>query len=368
MNRTIDDTYGDPITGRQVEYSSNWHAGQNCSVCTLSPSQAQAVEGTWHDTTSNNPNSTTPHTATIRFNGLSYLTSAHASCEMFMHYLLGTAIWVYGIVVNYASQGIIIFTNASFELDGISLKNFEHEPQPEQDQYIYNVLLSSETGLDDTEHTLVMSAVQGANTSLLLFDYAVYTLVDHCVAHIHKLIYLSSFSYDDSKPSSASNTLSMTSTSSLSSATASKKPTSSSTNDLRTHHGELQCDFEIPPVLTLHRHFCWGDCWVCSRRDCCVHPTTNCRHSVLSPKAEKNAASRYSGQARGPDLGSVCSCTGTRPFRQAYYDSSEGERYRACPSNPHSRVRHSQVPEASYHITRRAVLPSHGGRYLCTNR
>lgn len=72
MNRTIDDTYGDLVTQLQVTYSNNWHAGQTCGVCAVSPSQAQAYAGTWHDTTSDNPNSTTLHTATLQFNGMSY--------------------------------------------------------------------------------------------------------------------------------------------------------------------------------------------------------------------------------------------------------------------------------------------------------
>ena len=87
----------------------------------------------------------------------------------------GTAIWVYGILANSAGPGITIFTNASFELDGLPLGKFEHVPQPEQDQYLYNVLLWSETGLENIEHTLVISAAQGESPSLLLFDYAVYT-------------------------------------------------------------------------------------------------------------------------------------------------------------------------------------------------
>ena len=71
MNRTIDDTYGDLITQRQVVYSTGWHAGQNCSVCAVTPSRAQAYGNTWHITTSNMPDSTTSHTAAFQFNGLS---------------------------------------------------------------------------------------------------------------------------------------------------------------------------------------------------------------------------------------------------------------------------------------------------------
>ncbi|EPT00112.1 hypothetical protein FOMPIDRAFT_1080825, partial [Fomitopsis schrenkii] len=143
MNRTIDDTYGDLVTQLQVTYSNNWHAGQTCGVCAVSPSQAQAYAGTWHDTTSDNPNSTTLHTATLQFNG----------------------------------PDITILTNASFELDGLLLDTFKHPPQPIEDQYLYNVLLFSMSALVNTEHTLVMTAVQGESPSLLLFDYAIYTWV-----------------------------------------------------------------------------------------------------------------------------------------------------------------------------------------------
>lgn len=72
MNRTIDDTYGDIVIGLQVTYSSNWYAGHKCSVCPVNPSPAEAYEGTWHDTTSGDPNSTALRTATLRFNGLFY--------------------------------------------------------------------------------------------------------------------------------------------------------------------------------------------------------------------------------------------------------------------------------------------------------
>lgn len=161
--------------------------------------------------------------------------------------LPGTAIWVYGILANSADRGVTIFTNASFELDGLPLGNFEHVPQPEQEQYIYNVLLSSKTGLNNTEHTLMMTAMQGGNSSLLLFDYAVYTSVDSSGVRFHELIRLSCYSYDDlNKPSSTSTTTLMTSTSQTSSITT----TSSSNDPFRTHHSELRRYFEIPLVLT----------------------------------------------------------------------------------------------------------------------
>ena len=68
-NRTIDDTYGDSVTGALVKYTSNWNAGPACTGCAIQPNKTYAFGGTWHDTTSNNPNTTSPHSATFTFNG-----------------------------------------------------------------------------------------------------------------------------------------------------------------------------------------------------------------------------------------------------------------------------------------------------------
>ncbi|EPT00090.1 hypothetical protein FOMPIDRAFT_1123150 [Fomitopsis schrenkii] len=154
-NRTIDDTYGDPVTQFQVAYTANWNPGQSCTGCAVQPDPSQAFDGTWHDTTSNNPNSTSPHSATLKFNG--------------------TAIWVYCILANTAGTGVTIFTNASFELDGAIAGTYEHDPAPSQGPFLYNISVFSKTELSMAEHTLVMTAVQGSEPSLLLFDYAVYT-------------------------------------------------------------------------------------------------------------------------------------------------------------------------------------------------
>lgn len=73
--RTIDDTYGDSVTQFQVAYTENWNRGQDCTGCGVQPDKSQAFYGTWHDTTSNNPNSTSPHSATVKFNGASFYRS-----------------------------------------------------------------------------------------------------------------------------------------------------------------------------------------------------------------------------------------------------------------------------------------------------
>ncbi|KAH9930957.1 uncharacterized protein B0H18DRAFT_119889 [Fomitopsis serialis] len=155
VNRTIDDTYGDLVTGLLPTYTSNWNPGQGCSGCAVQPSKSEAYAGTWHDTTSNNPNSTSGHYVTIQFTG--------------------TAIWMSCILVNNATTGITIFTNVSIELDSREAGTYTHVPDPTAAQYVYNVTVFGQTGLSNNSHTLVMTAVQGSQPSLLLFDRAIYT-------------------------------------------------------------------------------------------------------------------------------------------------------------------------------------------------
>ncbi|KAH9930925.1 uncharacterized protein B0H18DRAFT_1102885 [Fomitopsis serialis] len=158
INRTIDDQYGDSSTGIQPSYSSNWNFGPECSICALHPSASDAFDGTWHDTTSNATDPTQPY-VTLDFTG--------------------TDIWVYCIIVNSASAAdIVTFTNVTFELDGAVAGSYAHEPDATASQYVYNVSVFSQTGLSNTEHKLVMSTVQGSQSSALLFDWAMYTFDD----------------------------------------------------------------------------------------------------------------------------------------------------------------------------------------------
>ena len=67
-NRTIDDQWGDSVTGVLPAYSTNWNFGPDCNNCAVAPSVSKAFGGTWHDTTSSNPN-TTGHYVTLSFTG-----------------------------------------------------------------------------------------------------------------------------------------------------------------------------------------------------------------------------------------------------------------------------------------------------------
>ena len=171
VNRTIDDTYGDSATGLQVVYSVFWNTGQLCPGCAVQPNPAEAFAGSWHDTTS----SAIPHNATMKFVGMARFRFAcrGTSAES----VTGTAIWVYGILVNSGASGVTIYTNASFELDGYIVGTYHHIPDPSDDKYLYNVTVFSQHGLSNTEHTLLINVQSGSETSLFLFDWAIYTYV-----------------------------------------------------------------------------------------------------------------------------------------------------------------------------------------------
>ena len=54
VNRTIDDTNGDPTNGRTPVYLPNgpWN-GPNCTGCAINPSPSLAFDGTWSAATYN---------------------------------------------------------------------------------------------------------------------------------------------------------------------------------------------------------------------------------------------------------------------------------------------------------------------------
>ncbi|KAH9930967.1 uncharacterized protein B0H18DRAFT_872741 [Fomitopsis serialis] len=161
--RTIDDTYGDSVTGATPVYSNEdcWNEGPGCSACTFQPNTSEAHNGTWHDTTSNvcnNQDVSSPSTHSVNFS------------------FTGTALTVYCIMV---SQGPVAWlTNLSFTLDG-EISNTAFSPSPVASTYgfQYNVNVFSKSALSNEQHTFAMSAIAGSSASVLLFDYAEYTYV-----------------------------------------------------------------------------------------------------------------------------------------------------------------------------------------------
>lgn len=76
VNRTIDDYFADSVTGRQVEYTGYWNVGQTCYGCAIHPDANKAYAGTWHDVTSNYPNTSIADYLTIQFKGAATGTDA----------------------------------------------------------------------------------------------------------------------------------------------------------------------------------------------------------------------------------------------------------------------------------------------------
>lgn len=96
-------------------------------------------------------------------------------CEMRLDRYAGTAIWVYGIMLNSLPSPTVTLTNVSFTLDGAASGRFVHVPHPKTEELEYNVTIYNKTELENAEHTLVMTVMQDPNPSVLLFDWAMYT-------------------------------------------------------------------------------------------------------------------------------------------------------------------------------------------------
>ncbi|KAH9829632.1 uncharacterized protein C8Q71DRAFT_717841 [Rhodofomes roseus] len=153
--RTIDDYYGDSVTGQKPVYSEGWNYGPTCSDCLVRPYAAYTFEGSWHDVTAS-PTDTSPRNVTLTFNA-------------------GTAIWVYCIIPNYIPYATTL-VDLSFQLDGLGLATYYDVPNP-NDTYWYNATVFSRTGLSNEVHTLVMVVNGERSASYAAFDWAEYSSV-----------------------------------------------------------------------------------------------------------------------------------------------------------------------------------------------
>ncbi|EPQ59188.1 hypothetical protein GLOTRDRAFT_125497 [Gloeophyllum trabeum ATCC 11539] len=156
INYTIDDQYGDPFNGFYPLYTSTpegrWSLGPECSRCDSKPQIAFAHDGTWHDSTFNND--TIQVGLDIPFNG--------------------TAIYVYCIMDN-TNGDYTRFTNLSFALDNQPVGSYSHIPNYALLPFQYNVLVYGNDKLENGAHNLTVIVGGSGNSSLILFDYAVYT-------------------------------------------------------------------------------------------------------------------------------------------------------------------------------------------------
>ena len=153
-NRTIDDQQGDSVTGAVPSYSpvEAWSQGSTCDGCYVQLDTAHTFDGTWHDST-HTPGDPEPRVITAQFTG--------------------TAVYVYNVLANYVEYTTTL-TSLNFTLDGDLIGSFIHIPT-NSTSFQYDVPVFVKTGLSNTSHTIVITAGGDINSSLVLFDYIVYT-------------------------------------------------------------------------------------------------------------------------------------------------------------------------------------------------
>ncbi|KAG6812414.1 hypothetical protein H0H92_002990 [Tricholoma furcatifolium] len=156
VNRTIDDTYGDSVTGAKPSYlptsSSVWQ-GPSCTGCYIQPDPDEAFDRTW--------------TAATYNPGLGSMSIEFS--------FTGTAIYVFFILANYVAEGITTETACDFVLDGTTVSSMDHTPSTST-ALEYNSLVFSQTNLANAAHTLEI-VTSGYNRDIFVnFDYAIYTL------------------------------------------------------------------------------------------------------------------------------------------------------------------------------------------------
>ncbi|KAJ7684402.1 hypothetical protein DFH06DRAFT_1027286 [Mycena polygramma] len=154
-NRTIDDEFGDSVTGVLPSYSPFWKQGASCGGnCSLHPDPALAFNHTWHDS--------------------SQFPASQA--ESVSLDFVGTAVWVFCIVPPLLPNNITRY-NLSFNLDsGAHLGRFVYSPTG--GEFLYNVPVVSLPSLPNASHSLLISTDDSISGSVFLFDYAVYTSVE----------------------------------------------------------------------------------------------------------------------------------------------------------------------------------------------
>ena len=180
VNYTIDDTFGDSVTGAKPVYlpASPW-AGPGCTTCAIVPVKALAFDGTWTAATYN-PSLFNNMNITFSFTGWKISSFDCLQLMIFAKPLrfTGISIWVFFILANNNTlPGITSNTQCNFTLDGQLVNTFNHQPNGSTNALQYNATAFTTSGLSNSQHTLVISTNDFPGFSFLNFDYAIYTYV-----------------------------------------------------------------------------------------------------------------------------------------------------------------------------------------------
>ncbi|KAJ7762138.1 hypothetical protein B0H16DRAFT_528397 [Mycena metata] len=145
VNRTIDDTYGDPTTGTYPTYNTeDW-------IPSVSPVKGYALDDTLH--------------------GCGKPTMDGA-CSMTLHFK-GSAIFVFAYCESLSNLDVDL--NINVTLDGGPPEDI---PVPSPLKIVSNCSLYFKTGLETANHTLTLAALTAAEGVQWAFDFAIYTHED----------------------------------------------------------------------------------------------------------------------------------------------------------------------------------------------
>ncbi|KAJ7323907.1 hypothetical protein DFH08DRAFT_711581 [Mycena albidolilacea] len=162
VNRTIDDVFGDRVTGDLVQYLPEvpategplWFNQTSCNGCAGVPDASLTLDNTW---------SAARYLADIGSMSLSMKFS-------------GTAIYVFFVIPNFAAgTGLASAVICDFFIDGAAVGSFSHESDG-SGAFTYNTLVYRNTSIPAGDHVLLIETT-GASPAVIIFDYALYTYV-----------------------------------------------------------------------------------------------------------------------------------------------------------------------------------------------
>ncbi|KAJ7061717.1 hypothetical protein C8F01DRAFT_1286723 [Mycena amicta] len=158
VNRTIDDTRGDSVTGQAVQFlpaSTVWFTSTTCTECLDVPDASLSADNTW--------------TAAL------YLASIR-SISVTMKFSR-TAIYIFFIIPNFAAEtGLESEVLCDFLIDGAKVGNFHHQSDG-SGGFAYNSLVYQKTGIPNGNHVFVIQTT-GTTPAVVIFDRAIYTFAD----------------------------------------------------------------------------------------------------------------------------------------------------------------------------------------------
>ncbi|KAF9030411.1 hypothetical protein BDP27DRAFT_1246162 [Rhodocollybia butyracea] len=158
VNRSIDDGFGDSVTGQKPVFlpiTPGVWANQSCTSCAIQPPTSDAFDNTY--------TAATYHPA---------LDNISITFDF-----TGTAVYIFFILVNRPANQVTATTAVNFTLDGSLIGNFNHSPNSTLPEFQFNAnaLAFSTTGLKNASHRMVISASSPRESIFVNFDYALYT-------------------------------------------------------------------------------------------------------------------------------------------------------------------------------------------------